>query len=211
MLDILPSFLETMPYKHEVVGSSPTPPTSHPSRQQNQQLCTLEIPAISAGCLLPLNNGFCALLDSEDFERFGRFNWTVGSFGGKPHYAYRSVWGEDGKCHTICLHRAIMDAQPGQIVDHKNRNTYDNRKSNLRFATKAQNRFNSKGRPSKHGFIGVDTQTPGAYRGRVMVDGKTYYTSTYRDPVLAAAGRDLLAIQHHGEFAVLNFKFEAVS
>lgn len=55
-LDILPSYLETRTYKQGVVGSSPTPPTSHPATQQNQQLTAQEIPATSAGALKPPSN-----------------------------------------------------------------------------------------------------------------------------------------------------------
>lgn len=41
------------------------------------------------------------------------------------------------------LHRIITDAKKGQVVDHINHNTLDNRKCNLRICTASENSLNS--------------------------------------------------------------------
>jgi hypothetical protein len=102
-----------------------------------------------------------------------------------------------------------MNAGPGQKVDHRRRglSTLDCRRSNLRWANYSQNGANTSRLPGKHGFVGLDSQAPGKYRGRVYVQGRSYTTATFACPVLAAAARDVLAVKLYGEFAVLNFQF----
>jgi len=43
---------------------------------------------------------------------------------------------------VVLLHRFIMDANSNSIVDHKNQNTLDNRRENLRVCSRAQNNRN---------------------------------------------------------------------
>lgn len=178
-------------------------------------------PALHAGCrgfesltahhpykLIPLSQGYWVLVSPEDYARFGHLKWSaaVQKKNGvvKRVYAFRSEW-IDGKCYSIFLHRLIMGAGKGQKVDHEDRNTLNCRRYNLRFATQRQNCFNRIQKISKHGFIGLESQTPGRFRGRVSAGNVNRYTTTFSSPELAAAARDLLAIEMHGEFAVLNF------
>jgi hypothetical protein len=159
-------------------------------------------------CTIPLTKGYSALVDPEDFYRFGHLKWcaAVQKTKGFRVYAKRGVMRADGRIETIFLHRAIMDAQPGQRVDHRSRLTLDCRRHNLRPATYFQNACNRvRSKPSPYGFIGVESQTPGSYRGAVTVSRRRHYTKTFPSPVLAGAARDALARQLHGEFAVLNF------
>lgn len=47
-----------------------------------------------------------------------------------------------GKLRIVRFHRIITHAQPGQRVDHKNRNRADNRKQNLRCCSSSENNRN---------------------------------------------------------------------
>ena len=118
------------------------------------------------------------------------------------------AWVEDGdRIVGRLLHRILMDAKPGQIIDHKNGNPLDCRESNMRFCTLSQNRQNSKQHKlPASGFIGVRKQTlVDRWYGTVATNGKINYTGQYSTPHEAAIERDEIAQTMHGEFAVLNF------
>jgi hypothetical protein len=88
---------------------------------------------------IPLTQGYTAIVDDDDFEKFGKFKWFAkfGGRGGQP-YAARSVR-VNGTYKTIRLHRAIMGDPEGMDVDHNDRKTMNNRKSNLTILTHEEN------------------------------------------------------------------------
>jgi hypothetical protein len=120
---------------------------------------------------------------------------------------------------SIPLARFVMNAQKGQIVDHKNRNPLDNRRCNLRFVTKRQNNLNKKCNNGT-GFFGVFIKHPGKRAsyctGRFLpADGKELRFQLPDSPqnrVIAAFARDRFVLQAGEEdYAPLNFpcwKFE---
>lgn len=114
---------------------------------------------ISSGpCKIVLSRGQTTLLDYDDFIKFGKLKWSATKKPGKNiYYAKRGVRQRDGRIKTIILHREIMKAPRHMTVDHINHDTLDNRKSNLRVCTKAQNCLNRMGaqRNSISGVRGV--------------------------------------------------------
>ena len=87
--------------------------------------------------------------DKEDYEKIQRYCWY------KNRGGYLIARNENGK--QIRMHRFIMDCLDSNlVVDHINRITYDNRKSNLRLCAQALNSANSKKpKNSTHTYIGV--------------------------------------------------------
>lgn len=73
----------------------------------------------------------------EDEHIFVGRKWHISDNG---YVVWRGI--VNGKKRTIRLHRLIARADPGQIVDHKNRNRLDNRRSNLRICTFRENAAN---------------------------------------------------------------------
>jgi hypothetical protein len=73
------------------------------------------------------------------------------------------------------LHRAVMGLEPGdpRRIDHINGNTLDNRRSNLRIATVAQNAQNqgSRGGSSEHRGVTWD-RSRGKWMATAMLDGR---------------------------------------
>jgi len=163
----------------------------------------------SAAVEIPLTRGYVALVDPEDFERFGPLKWTAQVQGPGLRYAYRNVLQSSGKLRTIYLHRLILQAPDGMTVDHINGNGLDNRRQNLRLATQAENCRNRRySHISKYGYPGVSSQTPGRFFGVLLSGGKRYRTTTFGSAFEASCARDALAREIHGEFAALNHSTE---
>lgn len=71
-------------------------------------------------------------IDSEDGHLLDRYSWRVYRRANEPKGYIRRNQG-------MGLHRLIMGAPKGLVVDHINGDTFDNRKCNLRIVTVAVN------------------------------------------------------------------------
>ncbi len=85
------------------------------------------------------------IVDDEDYERLMKHSWAwipaTGSQSSKG-YAVRKGNKKRGEPRTVQMHREILHASKGTIIDHKNLNSLDNRKENLRYADVQTNSFN---------------------------------------------------------------------
>lgn len=149
---------------------------------------------------IPLTRGVVALVDDEDYEYLTQWNWYYS--GG---YAKARVK-ETGK--ILAMHRLLLNAEVGGIVDHINRNKLDNRKSNLRKSDcvgNSRNRSKYNMQTSSE-FKGVFyDKKRGKYTGRITVErGKTLYLGHYALETDAAFYYNQHAIKYFGEYAVLN-------
>ena len=151
------------------------------------------------------------LIDDEDFDLIKNFTWHIQFDKGNFYARCNTI--VDGKRKSPKLHRMIMNVSNVQYphVDHKNGNGLDNRKSNLRLATIAENSRNvGCNSRTKTGYKGVSLYTKnhmaGWYAVRLRCNKKNYFGGYFKDPIEAAKKYDELAKVHHGEFAYLNFK-----
>ncbi len=88
----------------------------------------------------------------------------------------------------------------------KNHSTLDNRKTNLRICTQAENMRNRVPRPSKSKFKGVCWEPREQYwRGRITLNGRSESLGVFDNELEAAQAYDHRAKQLFGEFAYLNF------
>ena len=161
----------------EVAGSNPASPTT----------------------FLPLSRGLYAAIDREDAWRVAAYSWSANAVSPGRYYAQTKVKGRN-----LYLHRFIINAPSNQIVDHVNGDALDCRKANLRLASASQSSVNVARRPGKTGYRGVHERM-GRFQARVKFQGQTALSGYYHTTEEAARAYDAIAIQLHGEFAVLNF------
>lgn len=146
------------------------------------------------------------LVDPEDMWLLETYKWTVvRPETAKTDYAERCT-SFSGKRKTLRLHRVIMDAPDGIDVDHKNGNGLDNRRENLRLATRSQNKANV-GLPLTNisGRKGVSWhRATGKWRAQIWFGERHIHLGLFTDLDEAARAYDRAAIECYGEFALTN-------
>lgn len=138
--------------------------------------------------VVPLTRGMEAIVDLADLPAVAPFNWAALCTKTGHGYAQRSTT-IDGKSTHILMHRAIMGAPAGMVIDHLNGNGLDNRRANLRVCSHNDNMKNQVvHRINRLGLKGV-WEAKGKYRASIQHNGITVHLGTYETPGEAAAAR----------------------
>lgn len=158
-----------------------------------------------SNCLIFLPRDQVAVVDLCDSD-LGALNWSV-ERSRNTWYAYRWRRGDDGRRHHRWLHREIAARAGMQIdgleVDHRDGNGLNNRRSNLRAATHAQNMQNMR-TPSSNtsGVRGVYWDKREArWIASVRYNGKALRLGGFDSIELASAAFQEAAQRIYGEFA----------
>lgn len=175
-----------------------------------QKINNNKIISLEEHAVMPINSekhgNFEVLIDLMDVEKIQEMRWCINRFKPKPNntnYKYYVV-GSGG----ILLHRFILDAKKGLVVDHINHNTCDNRKHNLRQCTISENRKNNNLYESnKSGHVGViwyPYKNVNKWMAYICVNEKRTtigYYDTYEE---ACKRREEAEIKHYSDFSNLN-------
>jgi hypothetical protein len=147
---------------------------------------------------IDVGKNLLALIDDEDFPRVELFTWRVREDG----YIQRT-WIEGGRTIHELLHRFIMGAHEGELVDHENGDRWDCRKENLRVATLSQNAAN---RPTtaERAWKGIYPHG-NRWKARIKLEGQNVYLGSFQTAQEAAYAYDAAAKRLFGDFARLNF------
>jgi hypothetical protein len=183
--------------------AAPTEPGRAP-----KSLPSALVPSLfTATVQIPLTQGQFALADAQDVPLLVPYHWTA-LRSGNTWYAKAHRGGK-----TIYMHRRILfgDGTKGKRLkaDHINGDGLDNRRSNLRAVTHAQNMMNGVGRPGirKSGYKGVSVRAHHAkpFRVCIQVGGKQKHLGYFSSDIEAAKAYDRAALLCFGPHARINF------
>lgn len=132
---------------------------------------------------VPLPHARFALVDAEDYDRVCALTWSLTRKG--------YVVANTSEREHVYLHRFVLgDAlAPDVEVDHIFGNKLDNRKQNLRAATRSENQRNRPApRHNTSGHKGVSRhRQTGRWRAEIQVDKKRRHLGLFDTPEEAAA------------------------
>jgi len=147
-----------------------------------------------------------AKVSPEDFDRVMDYRWrgVCTSISGEV----RVLGYIPSEKRTVRMPRFIMgvlDKNMDVLIDHKNFDTLDNTRGNLRVCTKSQNAANSvsRGGASVHKGVYWNKQRKRWY-SKITHDYRQIFLGYFDDEIDAAQAYDKAALKHFGEFARLN-------
>lgn len=155
---------------------------------------------------IPLSQGYSAIVDKDDYDELSKYKWNARVHRGGLVYAVRTSRRIAGKQYSIAMHRVVLKARAGVIIDHINGNSLDNRKKNLRICSHKENCRNMRARSSGTSrYRGVSWNSEcRKWCAQIVVDGKRLYLGLFEKELAAAKAYDSAAKKHFGAFARLN-------
>ena len=153
-----------------------------------------------------LTQGQAALIDADDFDWLSQWKWFARwSKQTRSFYAVRSTAKSEGKQSTVFMHREILGLVKGdkRHGDHRDGNTLNNCRDNLRIANPHQNSCNrQKQTRNTTGYKGV-SRFGKRFRATIRVKGKLISLGLRDTAEAAYALYCEAALRLHGEFAHL--------
>lgn len=158
---------------------------------------------------IPLSRGLVALVDDDDYAELSQRTWNAMEVSPGKVYAGAATR-RNGKPSYEYMHRALLNAQKGEYVDHVDGNGLNNTRENIRICTHAQNGSNRSGPQVNNtsGYLGVTKRKPDRWSAQVTHKNKVHYLGWFDCPIKAARARDKKARELHGQFAYINIREE---
>ena len=153
---------------------------------------------------VPLTKGYEAVIDAADVPLVEGFNWCALA---APYtvYGLRNGQKERGeeRGRAVFLHHVICPPENGLLTDHRDGDGLNNRRANLRLASKAENGRNSRMKSrNTSGFKGVHLhKETGKWRARISTGDKHVSLGLFATPEDAHAAYAKASAELHGEFS----------
>jgi HNH endonuclease len=155
---------------------------------------------------IELTQGKVAHIDPEDFPLIAPYKWYAALSDG-VWYAHAIPVDGDRSKTKIKMHNLILGLK---WIDHRDFDGLNNRRSNLRACTNAQNQQNTRPREGSSRFKGVSwVKSKGRWRVAFRCDGEHHFIGYFHDEKQAARAYDAAILPLAGEFARLNFPIAA--
>lgn len=144
------------------------------------------------------------IVDNADAPNVERFKWGVMKTAGRFYIRRYERVGD--KYKVVLLHRELLCAKVGAVVDHINGDTLDNRRTNLRLCTYAENSRNAKlSKANKSGYKGVSwNNCLGYWQAKICVNWHQIHLGWFKRPEDAYLAYCKAANKYHKDFARLS-------
>ena len=139
---------------------------------------------------IELTQGQTAIIDDGEFAKISKHRWFA-FYNGRTFYAMRNRSKKSIKSGRMPMANQIMDCPSGFEVDHKNHNTLDNQRCNLRICTHQQNMQSNPPIGGTSKYKGVSwNKCHKKWRARVKMNGKEYFLGYFDNEIDAARAYD---------------------
>lgn len=163
--------------------------------------------------LIPLTKGYSAIVDIEDAHLVISYRWQarIDKKEGSQRrhiYAKTKIPLPRGGTKTILMHQLIFgDLSEGREVDHRDNDGLNNRRDNLRSASRSQNLGNRRKQEAAASSIykGVCfCKQTGRWAASITLHGKNRWLGRFSTEANAAQAYNFAAVDAFGDFAFLN-------
>lgn len=151
--------------------------------------------------LITLTQGQTAVIDVQDLDLVRRYRYHAYK-SGRTWYARRNITRSDGSRTNTTMHQDIM-GEVEDTVDHEDNDGLNNRRFNLRVATRAQQAYNRRGHITSSGPKGVSYRSDRMANPYIARLGNKHL-GVFSTEAEAAAAYDRAASEEYGPFAKVN-------
>lgn len=140
------------------------------------------------------------LVDDDIYDYLSKFTWKHDG-----RYVFRNYL-EDGKRKKVYLQRVVNNTPEGMETDHINGDKLDNRRENLRSATRSQNSVNKpKQQNCSSKYKGVCWHKQrSCWKAEIKINGKRKHLGVFLNEYDAAMAYNKAAFDAFGEHVRLN-------
>lgn len=142
------------------------------------------------------------LIDTKNLNKLCQFHWVIMK---TKRYAYARR--HKGK-KVVYMHKDIIQTKPGEIVDHINGDTLDNRMDNLKRCSRSENRQNISINHTRKRLLPCGVCKSGnKFVASIKFREQRFYLGTFEDKILAGLAYDEAADKFYGPFGYRNFGY----